>query len=462
MSLSCCNRQFASQGALAQHRKNKVHYDCLLCNRKFPSATVAEEHRLAAHRFECSDCGLRFKDSYALVDHEQSKGHGHFSQCDKLVSQREPIRKSLRSWTRVAEFWCEFCAREFRNAAALEQHHADKRHWGQSANFTSPAPVAKFRCDDCGREFRTEAALKQHHADKRHWGLSTGSISRTRSATSRRDIRQREFQSEVGLEQHQADKRHGSDPPTFKCGLCPREFKDETARQQHMYSVVHSQLADIKCINSPRCKKHFDCPSAFLHHLESGYCRGGFARQQLNTIIQDSDTEQWITIPPSPAPTLDLLTGSSTASSSSGSIILTPVSGGSADGTCFSPKLDVFDEDPWAELHDTSRGDEETALTNGGFVCWLCNKKPFRSASALESHLTSLAHARKVFQCPPSAVECFDTPKPRKRFATLSGLTQHLESEVQQGRQAGYEEVVRFVERKLRENVDWDCCLLDS
>ena|SRR5947207_15285196 len=52
-------------------------------------------------------------------------------------------------------------------------------------------------------------------------------------------------------------------------------------------------MSDIKCIASKVCTKRFNCPSAQLHHLESGVCVSGMTKNKLNAIMISKDTE-WI------------------------------------------------------------------------------------------------------------------------------------------------------------------------
>ncbi|PVH90674.1 hypothetical protein DM02DRAFT_500992, partial [Periconia macrospinosa] len=58
----------------------------------------------------------------------------------------------------------------------------------------------------------------------------------------------------------------------FKCGKCEKSFRSQASLCQHSKSVRHNPISNIHCLADKRCKKCFNCPSAQLHHLESGKC----------------------------------------------------------------------------------------------------------------------------------------------------------------------------------------------
>ncbi|KAI4253995.1 MAG: hypothetical protein L6R42_007360 [Xanthoria sp. 1 TBL-2021] len=71
----------------------------------------------------------------------------------------------------------------------------------------------------------------------------------------------------------------------------------------------------------------------------------------------------------------------------------------------------------------------------GKFWCPLCpaQSRGFRTVNALGNHLASPAHAPKIFHCPINLTSSEERGKQTeemiKDFSTLSGLTQHVESE---------------------------------
>ena len=93
----------------------------------------------------------------------------------------------------------------------------------------------QFRCCDCERDFNTKESLSQHLEDSPAHP-------------------HKKFQRKTG------------------CNMCRRTFHCKAALEQHKSSIRHQPLCHIKCLASSKCKKTFDCPSAQLHHLESGTC----------------------------------------------------------------------------------------------------------------------------------------------------------------------------------------------
>lgn len=152
---------------------------------------------------------------------------------------------------------------------------------------------------------------------------------------------------------------------------------------------------------------------------------------------------------PGPSLTGDRVLGLATqkesdAESSAGSVILTPTT---------TETLDELFQD----LGQTGAETRSSALVELGRdrprVCPLCpNRRPFRTAVALEMHVNSAAHAPKIFHCPLIPIQ--DLPAGTKEvkiksFSTLSGLAQHLETGACRGGLAAFRRVFEYAEEKL-------------
>ena len=89
--------------------------------------------------------------------------------------------------------------------------------------------------------------------------------------------------------------------------------------------------------------------------------------------------------------------------------------------------------------------------------CHLCgsSQKPFRTVRAYQAHINSAAHAPKIFYSP------LDSLKSRN-FATLGGLTQHMESGRCEGGLEMYSKAIAFVEEQLKFLVFSSFMLLSS
>jgi hypothetical protein len=202
-----------------------------------------------------------------------------------------------------------------------------------------------------------------------------------------------------------------------------------------------------------KCKKRFGCPSAPLHNLESGSYHSKITRLKLNKAVREKDTDCLITYDDGvPAETEPEILGTEYSSAPlMESIVFTPDTGTNSPPT------------PWQFT--------KLQFLHLPFVlkisCPLCpNRKSFHSVQALQSHLSSLVHALKMFHCPLSlmlsSLSKTEVWNAMKHFSTLSGLTQHIKSGACVGETVMLRKAVEYVEGKLREAGWRGLRLLDS
>ena len=366
------------------------------CGRRFSSSTALDQHQKSKRHCYCQICDRHFPTEGAAEQHRSAVHFFKCSDCEREFTQQESLQKHQRS---KGHSYCKECDQFFVNKQALNQH------------LRSPAHATQFRCCDCDRDFIDELALRQHLADKVH-------------------------------------------PQDVKCRECDRSFKDKNALQQHRSSVAHNPLSNIKCIGDKDCKKRFNCPSAQLHHLESGACRSRITRQKLNTIIMASDTKRMITSDLSTPQTRQLLAGYFSAASPKDSVILTPVSEGWASDFYPSPGFGALPSRLLTPQSSSSGYKSGNTKVVSRFSCDLCpsNRKPFGSLQALQNHLSSPAHAIKIFHCPLAFASFIDDPKSSnsvKHFSTLSGLAQHLEIGACKGGDATFRKAAEYIQEEL-------------
>ncbi|KAG8878188.1 hypothetical protein FRB98_006332 [Tulasnella sp. 332] len=156
------------------------------------------------------------------------------------------------------------------------------------------------------------------------------------------------------------------------CFACSRDFANKEALMQHSISRVH-KAPDLKC---PLCSSMFKIPSAIAQHIESGACHN-ISRHQVTAAVHS------LKISPTISVSHRLTQGPSTAT---------------------------------ANYQATER--TFNALKNA-YECYLCHAN-FRTLDRLDQHLNSPAHDKDEFKC----------PKCKKTYKLVSGLTQHIESEV--------------------------------
>lgn len=212
--------------------------------------------------------------------------------CDPFDTHEALLEARLSP---VDKYFCPECKRRFALKPSLEAHQRESLHaYCYNCNILSstrqlhalhmqshapvlamtPSSATQFRCCDCERNFISERALTDHlHCSKIH-GMGKGGSKK---------------KSKEGKKQQE----EGSQPT--KCKKCERIFKNRGALRQHLTSVRHNPLSDIKCVADAECKKQFNCPSAQLQHLETGRCVSGMTKTKLNAAIAANNTGRIIT-----------------------------------------------------------------------------------------------------------------------------------------------------------------------
>jgi hypothetical protein len=181
----------------------------------------------------------------------------------------------------------------------------------------------------------------------------------------------------------------------------------------------------------------------------------GNASPQLPVVEEDDNISEWS------ADGGALLTPTSTNSAwtaiSGG--LLTPTNTSSGRTTIGGGAMTPIYSDNASRISFTSNGlaavwSSAPAQRGNELRCYLCKpeRKSFGSVKALHSHIMSAVHAPKIFHCPFAFM-----PKvqPRdlatiRRFSTLGGLTQHLESGRCEGGLEIYGKAIAFVEEQLK------------
>lgn len=437
-SCEACQRGFVNDEALKQHR-TAVHEPahCQACNLSFHSGDDLRKHSAIAHGNKCNTCSSGFASIPLLQDHQRSSNHCFCRQCNRL----------------------------FTTASHLDRH----------LRF-APAHSTQYHCCDCDRDFFDEQALRQHLRYKVH-----------------------------------PAKVESSKSNEYPCTKCDRKFKTKTALNHHLSSLAHNPLSDIKCVAGSDCAARFTSPSAMILHLESGKCSSRMTRERLNMLVQSNDHERVISNGPedllTAAPfdfdsrsgprsnsksdpdaglagmqnnseqtlgkrpenlylsSYDYLDSDSNPDSDSddGVPIYTPLSVDMRSSvaapstedfwTNLLSKCATVGSSPPSMLAPRSSFDLTESNTVAALFCPLCpaDRKAFHSIEALQMHLASPKHAPKAFHCPTILVSTTKRGNKSRRFKTLSGLTQHLESGACKGGKAGLRKTIQVLEARLSE-----------
>ncbi|CZR61834.1 uncharacterized protein PAC_11731 [Phialocephala subalpina] len=287
-----------------------------------------------------------------------------------------------------------------------------------------------------------------------------------------------------------------------KCKECDETFHGKKQLKKHMSS---HRPRHIHCPMGGKCNKKFATPSALLNHLESGCCSSGVTRAKIHQLVFAHDSNRYITSVEAAEP----IRSAEHASASQISHVsdLVESSSDNLPGNKSPPLPSVSNDDSLSEWSDVGHGpltfttsDSDWSIIGGDALtpahsdnasewsfmnedlvhissnmfpfdtrldisshngtisqkrrCHLCgpNRKPFLSVRAYQEHVNSAAHSPKIFHCPLSFMPKV-TPEDKskiRRFSSLGGLTQHLESGRCEGGLEMYSKAISFVEEQLK------------
>lgn len=437
-------------------------YHCRQCDKNFVNEVALQQHQSAGQSFRCDDCGKTLCSKRKLLSHQLSSGHCYCKICKLVFAAAESLEQ--HSATLHINI-CSMCGKNFNSAEALRQHQIASEH---------------SYCNQCKIFFDDEESMKQHKRVRNHLVNPGAHDQKKKSPGDTAEFHccdcDRDFVSEQALNQHShTEVRKTKSHP---CPKCKRIFGSQSALSNHMASLAHKPLSDVKCVASSDCKARFSSPSGLVHHLESGMCCSGMTRKRLNGLVQTNDVDRVISAGPKPK---DLISSTpqdpdsdSDSDSNDGVPIYTPVSSGSLTPTLRPSVSDMLNtllsENPSSDSllsglltprSSIDLSDRTLTPTITSLFCPLCpsTRQAFVNTKALEMHLASPKHAPRVFHCPenlllpPSAAGKKQNHAAglSKQFSTLSGLTQHLESGACKGGKAGLRAAVKLLEERLTE-----------
>ncbi|KAH8977821.1 hypothetical protein EDB92DRAFT_2056297 [Lactarius akahatsu] len=311
---------------------------CDRCERWFPHDRALEQHKEDSDsHWACDDCDLDFGNHDALRQHYiQSQNHHYCKECDRHFKFDESRRQHMDD----KHWYCREHDRVFKSEPGLHSHYR------QSTDH--------HYCFECEEDFDDEDELWDHLVDDHN------------ACRDCHDL----FDSYSELQKHDHEVHD-------YCTECARVFQNQHSLQQHLNSKLH-RPSTIACPGR-KCKKSFISPAALTLHFESGACRSGMTREQLNRLVVRADRNNYITNP-------------------------ARLIGGPPGG--YEPPM------------TTSAWATELSWNGMEYECFLCHST-FKTIDRLNQHLKSPAHDQKIYRCPK--------PDCRVEFVALSALCQHVE-----------------------------------
>lgn len=396
---------------LVQHQKSNKHCPCPSCNPSDGQEALLEAHLPPINKYSCPECKQRFAQERSLETHQRRSLHAYCYDCGISSPTRELHAQHMQSHAPVS---------------AMMQPSA-----------------TQFRCCDCERDFKNEGALADHLRDSKLHVLGKGGKKKKNK-------------------KKKTEKQEEGNPRT-KCTKCGRTFKIRGALGRHLTSVRHNPLSNIKCVADAECKKQFNCPSAQLHHLESGTCVSGTTKTKLNAAIAANDTGRIITSVGAKVQWLLEDNQSGTSTSQNRSPILTPTSTEFLDSYPPSAILTPVSS-PSTSMNFNSVLTIRPHARSGYQKCPLCPPSCTRTfkRSALQQHLSSSVHAQVLtslplllpneisFHCPRALIGEETKEKAVMQFSTVSGLAQHLESGACDGGKTTFRRAVEYVQEEMK------------
>ncbi|KAK3702492.1 hypothetical protein LTR37_014854 [Vermiconidia calcicola] len=459
---------------------------CPFCPNKKPFKTnLALSHHKADVHPTCPSCNQTFHDKrdlsapQQLHGHQKAANHNYCAEHDLAFDTDQKFAAHKRATVHITGFECLDCGRDFSTQRGLDDHlnacpaktKQNTTEEERAAAALAGAEEANLRCEPCDRKFKDLNGFRMHKASVKHNPLSEIkcflSVKCTQIFTS---------------------------PSAWLFHLESGKCKSGMDRKK-LYAVVHANDADrhISSHENARAVSSIaasDCGSRIspgavtkraLANLERGLERVPIPSSSASGFVfapEKSDASTGSTTNGVPIYTPNASDAASVVSSRGGVDIAIPTASTSRSitstdlGVMLTPRTTGHSTSEWDYIHNahvspstaTSVAESSTATItydtiNKAWPCTICNKT-FKTKGRLLMHLHSPAHAPKLFHCPPAAVLGISGGKPERKFKTLSGLAQHVETGACNGGMELLKKVAGIFEQRVKMATGSDVKLL--
>ncbi|XP_059622310.1 zinc finger protein OZF-like [Phlebotomus argentipes] len=299
-----CGKAFANKSRLEQHQKShsqgkphvcphcgktfkwifaysrhlKIHFDdgkklfkCGSCGKSYRFERYLKFHEKNVHkkqeRFLCKWCNREFVSQAELLAHWKTHSEGVFfsdtntniskivsdlqcSECGKIFSSRDSLKKHMVLHTGKMPFTCDICGKGFTWKEGVRRHLF--KHLGITDDLS---PV----CNVCGKRMSRDTALRAHM--KTH--------EKTENAFKCRILGCSKTFTTARLLNRHVNDRHSS--RRFICDYCDVVYKDKSQLQIHIRRNHLNEEAPFKCAICQRdfwLKRDFRIHMAKHHNVE--------------------------------------------------------------------------------------------------------------------------------------------------------------------------------------------------
>ena len=219
-----CNKSFWVKSDLNSHMNTHIdkYYPCEICGKKIRTLSALQTHLLAHtddKNYICEICGKRYRWESVLQIHRQS----HFERdircdlCNKLLSNRDYIKKHMEAHLDIRRYPCSVCNRSFRCSAHLKEH------------MDSHFPDQSWACKKCGKLFNRRDSMRYHM--KSHSGAKPFKCEKCNQQFKRSENLRNHMLIHEGIKPH-------------SCVTCGASFRQKVSLKRHI-KRIHQQQGNI-------------------------------------------------------------------------------------------------------------------------------------------------------------------------------------------------------------------------